>query len=1067
MEDLDDSFVQVFIEESMEHLADMEQVLLAIEKDGAHIDEDRVNKVFRAAHTIKGSAGFMGYDHIETLAHKMEDVLGLIRKGHLVPNSENINQLLLSFDTLKKMSFNPTSSQDYDIAAHLEGLNSVVEGAKRLTVVETTAEPTSLADFVVEAPDSGVVLKATANDVSVASTAGKGTYLIRIEREAEPADGIIEKLKRYGTVLSVASFATQENQSILYILFACVLRSEDLRQLVNVDAGHIWIVGTDGKVQPVNDFDVPSPPEAASEPLDIIFLDDDAAFQDISFQPKDQPDTSPVSLMTATAEKQALSRESKLDSTIAPPSSIRVNLSLLDSLMNMAGELVLSRNQLLQAISMNDSMVTAAAAKNVDAITSELQETVMLTRMQPIGTLFNRFNRLVRDLARELGKEVALDMTGKSVELDRTLLENVSDPLTHLVRNAVDHGIEPVDERKRMGKGEVGSIKLRAFHQAGQINIEICDDGRGLDPERIASKGVEKGFLTQEQVILMTSKEKMNLIFCPGFTTKEAVSSVSGRGVGMDVVKTNINRLGGQIDVDSEPNMGTRIRIKLPLTMAIIPGQIISVEDQKFILPQTSIEELLRVPADQVKQRLEWVGSAQVIRLRNRLLPVVRLSDLLGIERTYGDPSSTGRKPDRRKNIADRRSKRNPLFGSRAEDSDEASTFENRRISRSRSDRRYRAESALNIVVLSNGLIKYGLIVDRFHDSEEIVVKPLGRHLKNARAFAGATILGNGDVALILDSGDIARIAEFTSLEGTDRSLEAAKKNDFSDHQEDALNLLTFRNAEDERFAIPLSQVLRIEKIEAAAIQTYGRRKSIQYRGGNLLVFSLDEIAHVSPLANKRDFLVIVSSAAGRQVGILAVGPVDSVATFSKVDDASLKQPGIMGSVLINNQTSLVVDLHDMIQHLYSEKAPKPSKEPLAGTVDVAKGTLLVVEDSTFFRKQIKTFLENKGFTVLEAEDGTAGWEALHLHKQEIDLVITDIEMPMMNGLEFSRKIRAEETFANVPIIALTTLADEENEEEGKRSGIDDYQIKLDKQELLASIETLIQRHGKSQTSPL
>ncbi|MDZ7698949.1 MAG: chemotaxis protein CheA [Deltaproteobacteria bacterium] len=333
--------------------------------------------------------------------------------------------------------------------------------------------------------------------------------------------------------------------------------------------------------------------------------------------------------------------------------------------MNMAGELVLSRNQLLQGIARNDAKATEGAGKSIDAITSELQETVMLTRMQPIGILFSRFHRMVRDLARELRKEVEIDMAGKSVELDRTLIENLSDPLTHLVRNAVDHGIEPAEERKKLGKGEIGHIKLHAYHETGQIHIDISDDGTGIDPHQVAKAAVQKGVITREQLEIMSRKEKINLIFTPGFSTTDTISSVSGRGVGMDVVKNNLNRLGGQVDIASQPKMGTTIRIKLPLTMAIIPGQVISVEDQKFIIPQTNLVEILRIPADQVKQRLEWVGDAQVIRLRDQLLPLVRLTDVLGIERTYTDPSLAAPRPDRRRNIADRRSKKTPLFGSK------------------------------------------------------------------------------------------------------------------------------------------------------------------------------------------------------------------------------------------------------------------------------------------------------------------------------------------------------------------------------------------------------------------
>ncbi|MDZ7698948.1 MAG: response regulator [Deltaproteobacteria bacterium] len=364
--------------------------------------------------------------------------------------------------------------------------------------------------------------------------------------------------------------------------------------------------------------------------------------------------------------------------------------------------------------------------------------------------------------------------------------------------------------------------------------------------------------------------------------------------------------------------------------------------------------------------------------------------------------------------------------------------------------------------MLSTGLLRYGIIVDRFLDSEEIVVKPLGRHLKDTRAYAGATIMGDGQVALILDSGDIARIAELSSLDGTDRALEVAETTGESEaSEEDALDLLLFQNAEEERFAMPLSQVLHIERIESTAIQTYGRRRSIQYLSGNLPVFSIDETADVGPLARNKRLLVIISRVAGREVGLLAAGPVDAVHTSSRVDQTPLKQPGITGSVIINHETTLIVDLSDVIFHLYPEWiSENPEKPSDVGTV----GTLLVVEDSTFFRSQITSFLETEGFTVLEAEDGLRAWDTLKEHPQEIDLVITDIEMPNMDGLELAKKIRSEDDLSTLPIIALTTLADDQDEEEGKMAGIDDYQIKLDKEQLMNSIETLLQKRGDNAT---
>ncbi len=344
------------------------------------------------------------------------------------------------------------------------------------------------------------------------------------------------------------------------------------------------------------------------------------------------------------------------------PTSIRVNTHLLDSLMNLAGELVLGRNQLLKAITAKDMNSTEKVAKRVDSITSDLQQVIMLTRMQPVGSLFNRFPRIVRDISRELGKETELVIEGAEVELDRTLLEAMSDPLNHLIRNAVDHGIETADVRKKKGKVETGRITLRAFNEAGQVVIEVSDDGAGIDPEKVAAAAVSKGFVSEDQVRIMSQKDKLNLIFIPGFSTARQISDLSGRGVGMDVVKTNLDNLGGLIDLVSAPGMGTRIKIKLPLTLAIIHSQIISSEGERFAIPQMNLEELLRIPARSVKERIERVGDAEVVRLREKLLPLVRLTDILKVPRTYIDPETLQRKTERRLSLSDRRSRQSPMF---------------------------------------------------------------------------------------------------------------------------------------------------------------------------------------------------------------------------------------------------------------------------------------------------------------------------------------------------------------------------------------------------------------------
>ncbi len=593
--------------------------------------------------------------------------------------------------------------------------------------------------------------------------------------------------------------------------------------------------------------------------------------------------------------------------------SIRVHVSVLDSLMTLAGELVLSRNQLLQTISSADFRNVDTVGQRIDLITSELQEAIMLTRMQPIGNVFNKFPRVVRDLAGKLSKTIDLEIIGQDVELDKTIIEAINDPLTHLVRNSVDHGIEMPELRRKIGKNSSGRVVLKAYHEAGQVVIEISDDGKGLDGESLAASAVSKGLLTAEQAQLMSDKEKINLIFLPGFSTAVEVSDVSGRGVGMDVVKTNLDKLGGNIDITSEPAKGTVISIKLPLTLAIIPCQIIVTGGERYAIPQVNLEELLRIPAHQVKERIECVGDAEVVRLRGNLLPLIRLADIIDIDRTYFDSADEKVKPDRRQRISDRRGRISSPSNQKSSRSERDSSNENRQ-SRSVVDRRSSPKSALNIVVVSTGAIKYGLIVDQLQDSEEIVIKPLGIHLQECKGYAGATIMGDGRIALILDVGNLSRMAQLTSVDSSDRASQvatvAAEAVQLSNERQ---SLLIFRSSEQEQFAVDLSQVERIEKIKSSQVEDLGGRRVMQYRGGSLPLLCIDDVAMVQPLAERDNLLVIVFNFSSKAVGLLAIGPIDALDVNVAIDETTLKQTGIQGSAIIGGETTMVLNAKELV----------------------------------------------------------------------------------------------------------------------------------------------------------
>lgn len=973
MEIEDDEILQGFIEESLEHLADIENDLLAIEEGGADIDEDLVNKVFRAAHSIKGGAGFMGLTTIQELSHATENVLGLIRGKKLIPTPEIINVLLIASDQLQSMIEDVHNSNEVDISAHLLPLNAIADGTFSQPAGEASAPRATKNEGKAKSP----------SPAAPAEKPPQATAAVKAEEDPPP---------------SASSKAAP------------------------VEAGE---AETDSDENDVHNED-----------------NDDYPIESNDYQPQ----------TTSGSRGKTAGPPAKTETTL------RVHVSLLDSLMNLAGELVLSRNQLLQTIGSDDLRNAEAVGQRIDLITSELQEAIMLTRMQPIGNVFSKFPRVVRDLAKKLGKTIDLTIVGKDVELDKTIIEAINDPLTHLVRNSVDHGIEKPADRKLLGKSEVGLVVLKAYHEAGQVVIEISDDGKGLDGEALAASAIAKGLISPEQAQVMSDKEKVNLIFLPGFSTAKEVTDVSGRGVGMDVVKTNLDQLGGHVDIISTKGAGTTISIKLPLTLAIIPCQIIETGGERYAIPQVNLEELLRIPAAQVKNRVERVGDAEVVRLRGTLLPLIRLSDVIGIERTYYDLSADEYKPDRREHTADRRGKESPLFRGQNEQ-DKRQGGRNDQYPRSVLDRRYSASSALNIVVVSTGAMKYGLIVDRLLDSEEIVIKPLGRHLQQCKGYAGATIMGDGRIALILDVSNLARMARLTSLDGSDRASEVAKAEaDALRAQKDRQSLLIFKSSESEHFAVPLNQVERIEKISRGDIEDLGGKRVMKYRGGSLSLMCVDDLASVSPLADHDNLLVIVFNIAKRAVGLLAIGPIDAIEVNADIDDVTLSQPGIMGSIIIDQHTTMLVNVFEMAQALYPQWFVEREKVVFDQASDVQPPTILIAEDSKFFRNQVKGYMTEVGYDVIEAEDGVEAWDKLHEFGDQITMLVTDIEMPNMNGFDLTQRIRQDPKYGKLPIIALTTLASAEDVAKGQAVGVNEYHIKLDKERLMVSVHDYVKK---------
>lgn len=1061
----DDETLQMYIEESLDHLGDIESDLLSIEESGENIDLDLVNNVFRAAHSVKGGAGFMGLTTIKDLAHHLENVLGLIRTQELVPDSNRISVLLKGFDELENLLNNIDTSNDVDVSDHITALENITKTSLPEEKQEMVSE---IVDITLK--DGRVFPQISLFEIEQYKAEGKNLFLVEydlisdIQRKEKNPIEVLNSLQKTGTIIdsridfeSVGLLTESAGPARIpfQVLFASIIEYDMTETLFDIQKQFIHAISDDmiSKSTATNLDEEPTamPASVTEQPAPVA--------PQVVAEAKPEPmavktPSAPVIEETvnqpavATQTMDAAAKKDK-DVTVSskPQTSLRVNVGLLDTLMNLAGELVLSRNQLLQGINSGNNKATELSSQRIDMITSELQEAIMRTRMQPIANILNKFTRVVRDLSQQLGKTIDLIIEGKEVELDKTILEAINDPLTHLVRNSVDHGIETPMEREQMGKNGTGKIVLKAFHDAGQVNIVISDDGRGLEPNKIADSAVNKGLVTDQQISEMNDKQKMELIFLPGFSTAKEVTDVSGRGVGMDVVVTNIESLGGIIEIDSVAGEGTDIQIKLPLTLAIIPSQITSVGNERYAVPQVNLNELLRIPANQVKDKIEKVGDASVVRLRGELLPLLNLAEMLGIEKTYTDPSTGDEMPDRRENLADRRSKHHVVTedGYIVEEAEDRSEFKER----DQEDRRYRANSAMNIAVVSAGNFKYGLVVDQLHDSEEIVVKPVGRHLKKCTAYAGATIMGDGKVALILDISNLAQMAELAAV--SEAGQQAKMAEEAAEAAKDKAAMLTFRNSDTEHFAAPLNIVERIERIPTNTIEAIGDSKVVQYRGGALPLYELSQVADFKPLEEKEYQEVIVFKVKDRELGLMVMPPIDALEVVLDVDETTLKQPAVSGSMIINGHTTLLVDIFEMVKELNPQWFSEDQKvaEEMA---ESGEKIILFAEDSAFFRNQVKTFMEDDGFRVIEAEDGLIAWELLKERIDEIDIVVTDLEMPNMDGFELTKRIKNDSSFSHLDVIALTSLASEAHIEKGRKVGIDEYEIKLDREKLMKII---------------
>jgi two-component system chemotaxis sensor kinase CheA len=755
-----DEIVREFLIETNENLDRLDRNLVELEKSPR--DLELLADIFRTIHTIKGTTGFLGFHHLEAVAHAGENLLSRLRDGLLVLSPEITTGLLAMVDAIREM----------------------------LKLIESTeADGDNAYPELIATINALMSSPAKSGDVAAVAVA-----VPQAEELPAPTTAAMSQ-----TILAEEPMQTEAIQS---------------------------------KV-------------AQAEP-EFQRSSEDRRKQDI-----------PVDVEKRSGKDR---RESSADS------NIRVDVSLLERLMDLVGELVLTRNQIVQfAAAQRDSSFSSASQK-LNLVTSDMREIIMKTRLQPIQNVMGKFPRMVRDLAIACEKQVRIETTGQDTELDRTILEAIKDPLSHAVRNSVDHGIETAAVRLAAGKPAEGTLSLRAFHEGGQVNIEISDDGAGIDPARIRAKAIEKGLITTQQAERMSQHEIISLVFKPGFSTAAKITNVSGRGVGMDVVRTNIEKIGGTVDIQSVLGQGSTVRMKIPLTLAIIPVLIVRSAGQRFAIPQVSLLELLRLEAGRTDQSVEMVHGAPVYRLRGNLLPLLFLGREL---KQNGNNANSG----------------------------------------------LTNAEQLTIVVLQAEGQQFGLVVDEIHDAEEIVVKPLGQHLKHLTAFSGATVMGDGEVALILDIVGLAKGGHLLTdaKKAALQDAMSARKSESQVAEVETQELLLFHTSKGRRTAVALSSVDRLEEFKISQFELAGQKLVVQYRGHLLPIVNLsDKFDAVQSGAEDALLKVLVCSHKGERMGIV-VDQILDVAQEAVSIQERWKDQQSQGSAVIQKQVTDFLDLKAMM----------------------------------------------------------------------------------------------------------------------------------------------------------
>lgn len=947
--------LEEFVTESNEMLERLFVNLALFEKGS--INDDALNSIYRDIHTIKGTAQLFGCSQIGETTHAMENVFSPIRDGEKELTSQIVDLFFEGLDIVKKLVEDiRNSGQESDCSNEIEIL---------LPKIEALDHDNSQQPDIIENPQTSEILKAppTSSPVSETTNISEGFGFFDDVPVNTPSKKAVEPVRE-----AVNNIYEQSTPP------AIIKTPQSAINPLNAN------VATSAQK---NDVTTPK----AAVPIKT-------AKKELKLANSEEPDSS---------DKK---------STNTGNDTIRVQVHILDNLMNVVGELVLIRNLFMQfGQSLSNHEEFSNVSQRLNIVTSELQNEVMKTRMQPIGNILTKFHRVVRDISKALDKNIDLVLEGTETELDKTLIEAVKDPLTHIVRNSADHGLETPKDRIAAGKPSTGTIYIRSYHEGGQIVIEVEDNGKGLDREAIGRKSLEKGIISEETLSKMSEKEIQNLIFMPGFSTAAQVSTISGRGVGMDVVRTNIEKIGGVVDLESKSGQGTTIKLKIPLTLAIVPALIVSCQDKKYGIPQVKLEELVRIQDNENEpSKLEVLQGKPVYRLRERLLPLISLAETLSIEEFNLDKLRTKMRED-----------------------------------------------GLNIVVLNADNEVFGLIVDTIEDSTDIVIKPLPNFLKTIGVYSGATVLGDGSVSLTLD---VVGLAERANLQQTTSST--IQTNNHNNKNSDKsishrLDYLVVEVGGSNNYVIPIAQVNRLEEFKRRDIQKSGNLEVISYGKQILPIIDVEKVLGLdSSNSSKSDddpIFVVVVEKTNKLYGIKVKAISDVLELDGDIDSQVKDHDAVLGSILDNKNIIVVLDVYYMIRQITHDESPQ---QPSRLQQTKQKTHILLAEDTGFFRNYIKQILEENGYEVTATINGEEGYNCLRENPHSFDLIISDIEMPKMNGLQFAAKIRSESIYNHIPLIALSTKYHQKDQEKGFNAGFDCYLEKLNAEKLTKELSKIL-----------